>query len=460
MSSAADSAPGLLQRVLAAVTGPPAALVQFFVGGRGLGALFLLVVLALSLRAWITVPINTDIGALALPLWGSAMSVEQATRLLYGPRAFAPLGVGTLLLVAGGIGLLLALLVPRRLVHGFGLLTVAVLASIAAASLNHPLLIEEMDRQDQFRSYLINTMTELVDPYQPLTSRPRVETTPISAPRGSFIRGSLYLPKDRYLCLLLCVVGMVYAAHGPVYRRLLLAAGWCVLGAVCAGAVVAPRALAEARWNDALLADAEGRPDDATRLIDGAEQLCPALRDMQRTWSLRGKIDFRRGLDTPAARYFQGEQWQHSGETRHTLEDLEDLASQDLPSPHSKRWLSDFYVAAGFQHFDLGFREAARQAWRRACELDPSQKYLVLFDAALRAPQERIAPDEVAQVVEPLLEGMLDNTLRCSLQSMLADMYFENGQFVRARELYEASLESYQLPKQINYRGMRGLVGM
>ncbi len=80
--------------------------------------------------------------------------------------------------------------------------------------------------------------------------------------------------------------------------------------------------------------------------------------------------------------------------------------------------------------------------------------------AALAAPLERSQPARVAERVDPLLGGMADRALRAALEAMLGDCFFQCGQFVEARSRYEASLQAYSLPKQINYRGLRGLLGM
>lgn len=465
--------------VLARVAG----VIQFGTAGRGLPILFLLVVLALGLGTWLTPPINGDIKGFALPLSGARMSVENATDLLYG-RVDAPpppenpglvtrarvaliggrpisiFSVGTLVLGAFLAGLGLLIWRARWTSHAFGLMTAALIAGWFVAAMNHPVLVDELDRQATYRSYLVAVLEATVNPALPLTVATRVGETALTSTRGSLLRGTKYVPQSREVVILLALLGLILTARGSLWRRAALAAPWLGAGLALGGLLTMPRCLADWNWHGAQLADAQGDTDRADRLAQSALARFPALAEIGLTWAFVGKLDYRRGRDTAAARYFLVEQRAHWGDQLGMLEGLAQLSATDQPAPAIFRWYAERTAGYAMKLFEQQKLGPARRYWNLARDTDPRQRYLPLLDTLLTAVDERSAPDAIRDQIQPLLRDMPDNTLRCSLQSALGDLYFECGRFAEARDWYERSLRSYALPKQINYRAMRGLLGM
>ncbi len=460
-----------------------AGLIQLGTAGRGLPIVYLLVLLWLGLGTWLTPPINSDIHALELPLSGSRMTCEASTDLLYGKpgtalptekpgivtrlrgalignRKIVVASVGTLIVGATALGILLIFIRARFIPHAYGLVTIAMIVGWMVTAMNHTVLVDELDRQTSYRNYLVAVLEATVKPELPLTVASRIGGGALTSSRGSLLRGTQYIPKSRELAIFLALAGLMLMLRGSMPRRVVLALLWVFAGIGVGGLVTSSRWMAEYAWQSATLADAQGDPDQAEQLARKALTRFPALGELSSTWEFLGKLDWRRGRDTDAARYFLAEQHGHWGDQLGMLEGLADLAATDKPAPAIFRWRAERTAAYAMKLFEQDKRDGAREYWNLAHDLDPAQRYLPLFDVLLTAVVERQKPDPLRDAVQPLLRDMPDNTLRCSLQSMLGDLYFECGQFVEARDWYNKSIKSYALPKQINYRAMRGLLGM
>jgi tetratricopeptide (TPR) repeat protein len=182
---------------------------------------------------------------------------------------------------------------------------------------------------------------------------------------------------------------------------------------------------------------------------------------LEDTHAFLGKLDYRCGRASSAARYFRATQLAANGSHRLAIGLLEELARNDQPTPVIHRWLADQVSEQGLALFQRGQTQAAEDAWRRALRVDPTQIYRRLLVAVVRARVDRDDPDGIAAMTDPLLDRLSqDRALRAAFLAMLGDAYFEAGRFSQARVRYQESLRAYGLPKHINHRAQRGLLGM
>ncbi len=446
----------LFVRVLDAVTW----VVTRMVSRRGLGLAFLAAMAGLAVSGWVRPPIGTDIRSVRIPLFASAGVSSAATDFVYGPRRFVPLSAGTLMLATVGVGAVLVIVRTAWLRVSLGLVLCALLVGLAAVVLNHPDWVEELNRQNQDRRALAAVLAATAEPPIPITSYPRISGTPLTGPTGELLGMLIYLPPQLPLAALAAFVAVASAYSGPLRRRAAAVAMWFGIGVVAAVSVSGARLLAEGQWFAAVRDEQAGRLEESQRRVQAAVTRFPALARLKRTWSLTSSIDYRLGRRTPAARLFLADQWARNGDAPRALADLEDLNRLGQPTPEVGRWLADALFQRGVSLFDERRLDAAEGHWERAVKADPSQVYRRLFAAALRAPLECDDANRVAQVVDPLLGGMADRALRAALEAMLGDCYFQCRQFADARVRYETSMQDYSLPKQINYRALRGLLGM
>jgi hypothetical protein len=97
-------------------------------------------------------------------------------------------------------------------------------------------------------------------------------------------------------------------------------------------------------------------------------------------------------------------------------------------------------------------------AWERAIAIDP-YRFDCLFYIALAQAKSNADVRTVEHPTKRLLGNIADRTLRADILATLGDVYFEAGKIEIARCHYEASKQAFELPKDINFRARRGLLG-
>src|SRR5262249_657320 len=138
---------------------------------------------------------------------------------------------------------------PRRLGMVSGLLLAAAIAGNAAAALNHPALVECMDREYEQRRQIVesvNIPTMQEDPMAPRANGRIGATGALEGDeqRGDPVRGWVYLLHGLWL-VPWAVAGILFGSTGPLPRRLRHAGGWAGLGMALAGLVCSQRLAAE-----------------------------------------------------------------------------------------------------------------------------------------------------------------------------------------------------------------------
>lgn len=432
------------------------------VSQRGMRLCFLALAAWLAFGGWLRPPVSDDIGTFRLPLLANHSYDPTPAAQLYEPRVFVPLSPGMVLLATLVVGVLIAVRKPDRFGAAAGLLVCTVLGCLASVLLNHPELMTLLDDQMEQRKQVVAVLAGTTEPPLRITDAPRVEDSPEPALQpGALLRGVVYLHTHRLLLLMLAALACLLTTRGTLGRRVGRLAVWSLVGLVFAGIVALPRLSAEWRWALATQADWRGDEKAAQRHAAAALARFPELARLERTWALLGRVDYRQGRVSPAARYFHAYQLTQNKEFRPAIEELEDLARVGEPAPAAGRWLASWKARLAFAEFHDGRYQAAEDDWQQAIERDGAPGFRPLLVATMRARAYRADPSAIAHIVDPLL-GQLqsDRTLRAAVLAMLGDSFFKAGQFVAARAWYEKSMAVFNLPKHVNFRGQRGLLGM
>ena len=454
------AARGILVRVVTAPFELTAAILGRLLTPRGLTLCYLLVFTWLATSHWLRPPLGDDLSGFQLPLSVFGTANANPFEIVYGPRSFYLFSPGMLIAAAAVLAAWLVIANPRWIPFAFGFTFVALMGCEASVVFNHPQVIEILEHENELHFELVDLLKTTVQPGIDVGARPRVESTSNFGVPGAFLRGLVYLPQGRLTLLLIAACAIAFTTAGSLARRLGVLAGWGAAGGLAVLILAGPRMNAEWHWNRAVRAEARGelfRAEDDVRI---ALDRFPALAGSPRIWTLLGKIDFQRGRKTAAARYFQASQWARNRQYAHAIDELTSLAAAEQPHPAAQRWLSEIisrYAYASFQSEQLA---AAESAWERAARLEQSAPYYGLCIAIVRSRATTCDPEAVASLVDPMLPHLANSALRAALLSMIADCYFEAGNFAEARTRYLASVDAFSLPKQINYRAHRGLIGM
>ena len=64
------------------------------------------------------------------------------------------------------------------------------------------------------------------------------------------------------------------------------------------------------------------------------------------------------------------------------------------------------------------------------------------------------------QILVPRFDQIGDRLVRSDVSSMIGDAYFRDGNFEKAREMYEMSMSIFSLPKYVNLNAQEGMLGM
>jgi tetratricopeptide (TPR) repeat protein len=218
--------------------------------------------------------------------------------------------------------------------------------------------------------------------------------------------------------------------------------------------------LAESFWSRAQGLEMIGQTSNARANLERAVLIMPELGQLERTWLLAGRIDLDEGLTTNATRFLRAERLAQAADWHAALDASRELRQTADDSTAVRRQAAQLFALAGLSEYRLGRLTAAYDAWRRGFEIDPARLDCPCYLGLVQARLDRTHPDESRRWIDLVLPRLGDRLLRADLLSSLGDAYFEAGQFAEARTFYRDSLRVYDLPKEINYRGRKGLLGM
>jgi len=411
---------------------------------------------------WFRPPMSADISAFSLPILGH--SDIDLIAFVQGERPFVLLSIGMVLSMAVAVGLMGNLVWKMRMSFAAGLFFATLVGCKFSLLLNHPTIIVELDRQAQLHGSVVSLLQYTTDPVVEITSYARVTQLRGLVEAGSIESAVHYMPNGSSTFVVVALMTLLLVSRGSAPRRLAAAGGWAILGLVLLGAVSWPRLAAEWHWHQAELAEQTGQLEVATSHVAQAKEFFPGLLGVPRTWMLEGKIDFQRSRHTAARQYFLARQKARNGELDQALLEVEAIKNNREWSLQANRtlvnrWKGDLTTTQALEDFRRGRLEAADQRWDLAMTFDSANVFRPLCLAALRSRWQGANPEDVVELVDPVLDQLADRSLKAALHAMLGDCYFAVGEFSIARERYQSSLKAFSLPKTINYRALRGLLG-
>mgnify|MGYP001827469088 CR=1 FL=1 len=437
---------------------------------RGLICFVCLAAAFLATRApWIRPPLSADLRGWEIPL--SITDYEDATAVIDGVRSIHLASPGVVLLVVLVPATILALHDPRHAGLLGGLLLVTTCATHAMVAARQPVLFELLEQQQDQRQDMI-TVLHRMSSGQSLASddNGRVSSQPVSLVHlgriSSVARFALYgiwlVPLS--VALILCV------SAGGLTRRLAKLGGWTAVAIAITIPVCSQRMRAEWHWEQAWQLTHQADYRNAREQLAQAIECFPALADLQRTWYLAGKLDFHDRRESVQLLFYRAFQlWQQNA-----VNEAADLLVPQMRRPDSpaavgtlaaeirtQLGVTRFLDAAGQVVGDqrsMARSSAAAAAWKSALQVDPRRADCLLYLTLSYAWSGRDR-DLVDQTTGQLLERIADRTVRADLLNCLGDVFFRAGNFAAARRAYNDSREQFDLPKDMNFRARRGLLG-
>lgn len=418
----------------------------------------------LSVSGWLRPPMGRDIPATSIPLFSRA---GGETLELVEPGTNAPQlrvdSVGTVLLLLVGAGLVVVLVRPGRFRLVCGVLLSAAWAGNAAVCWNHPAVIEslefELEQSHRIRGALTGQYeTSLA---QRAVHAKRIARRPDGEHRSDVAVGGKYLQHGVWLTAL-AAAGVFVAGSGGWPQRVGCVVAWTALGVVLAEAVCFERLRGELLWWQACRHEQAGQFDLARKSAERAVEIFPPFAELTRTWCLIGRLDYRQGAFSPQRHFFQLSQWVESctePSVAAAAADLAELADGSPPRP-VLQLACDALCDEGLRR--LGERQfaAAEAHFQRASRLMPERWDAPVLMAVSHASSGRSRPADTTDYLRPLLPRLRDRALKAELWSTLGDVHFQSGEFELARNYYDESLKQFHLPKIINHRALKGLMGL
>ena len=118
-------------------------------------------------------------------------------------------------------------------------------------------------------------------------------------------------------------------------------------------------------------------------------------------------------------------------------------------------------MALGLDYYASKTLGAALSNWQDALHLDPNQVQADLFLAKAYLDYDGLNQARAIAYGQKALKNTRERLVKSDLYNLLGDCYFKQRDFVLAREMYQASKDSFDLVKiLINFNAMRGLQGL
>jgi tetratricopeptide (TPR) repeat protein len=435
------------------------ALLAAIVSPRGLALAVVGLLVLFGANNWLRHPLSADRDAFTMSVFADGPEDAEMPEVdpFRRPILSSP---GAILLIGAAIAAGLIVWRPASTATALSLLLCVAVGLQLAVVLNHPQVIDSLDHERHLTKFLISLLTDTVTPDLDVGVRSRGGFSGAYVGRSSFLEDAVYIPVPRLAILGLAAIAVLCSGRGPLRRRLARLVLWGLAGVALGGLLAGRRLIAESHWLRAVDAESRGDLGLAIDEANAAVRAFPPLEGVQRTWLLVGKIDYQRRQLTPASRYYLATQKALNGDTRRGVEELQGLALAQQPVPQSMRWLASAISEMAYELYEAGDVAAAESAWQRSLQISEGVPFDELCLAVLAARRERRDPEATATLLSPLLPRIGDRSVKAAMLSLLGDCYFQNSQMLAARQAYAESLAIYTLPKQINYRAIRGLLGM
>jgi hypothetical protein len=281
--------------------------IEMALSRRGLPVTFFAIAAALALITCLRPPLAQDISSLRVPLgvWKPGKFTPEQIR--DGSGGLPADSAGLFLLALCAAGMVVGWLAPKRFPQTAGLLLCGAIVAVTAITVNHPALIQLLDRDYEQREQIVS-MVQKLSTTEAVVNRGNGRVSEWDPPaedewQADLVRGWIYLRYGMWL-VFWAVMGIVLMREGSLRRRLGSVGAWALLGAVVACAVCFPRLYAEYKWYQAQRLEARCDYGGSRTALAAAVSWCPEFNQLERTWLLSGKLDWREGRLTPQQRYF------------------------------------------------------------------------------------------------------------------------------------------------------------
>jgi tetratricopeptide (TPR) repeat protein len=438
---------------------------------RGLICLSCLATAYLATQApWLRPPLSRDLRGWEIPL--SETTSDERAHAVFEAKSVRYESPGALILLTLIPTAVMALRDPRcaGLLGGTLLCTAA--ASHAMAYAQNPRLVELLEHEHAQRCDIVvvlNRATVGEAIAQPGNSRVSGPIIPMEQ-RGRMGSAQRFLLYGVWLAPLSASL-VLFGSAGSLGCRLSKLMAWIFVAVMLSVALCSTRLRAEYHWQQAWQLTQQADYANARVYLAEALNECPPLRDLQRSWYLAGKLDYFCQRDTAQQQFYRAWQLAQNG----ALAEAADLMAPQLARPEPpmpvRSLTADIWTRLGLTRYleASGQVEPAMQAtgplvsaaaaaWEQALKVDPNRSDCLLFLALCHAQLGSEA--EAVQIpVEQSLKQIADRTLRADLLATVGDVLFEAGRFELARTYYNASRQQFELPKNMNFRARRGLLG-
>ncbi|MGA2033381.1 MAG: hypothetical protein ABSG68_14080 [Thermoguttaceae bacterium] len=481
---------------------------------RGLALLFFAWAALLTVSAWVRPPLSRDLRAIDIPLVLVSGAGSDGADLLYGPRHFRWNSGGVILLALIGLGTAATLWRPRWFGVSCGVLLAAALIVNATAVLNQPALVQWLtfeDAQKQEITAVLSTLKEnaLVTPEvdtqkvllttqrndeserglatpsenaleppeagdQSLLLASRINDTAgwgsgLAQEKGKFLFWA-YLLYGKWL-VVLAAVGVLFGYPRSLARRASILVAWVLVGLLAGALACSARLAGEVCWFRAYVLEQRADAARAEVVLDRSLAVCPQLGLLRRSWLLQGKMDYRRGgfspLDYRRQEYSSRQRFWEAHQLAFDRQVL--LANHMMQSLRYSRdqarvvrvQSADFFTARGLELLGRGLPAAARDHFDMADAAGGQTRFdCACFRALVNMQGDPTRAEPVAVDLGEILDHCPNRLLRADIVAVLGDAFFDAGRMPAARKCYAESMDLFNLPKQINLRAQKSLVGM
>jgi len=435
---------------------------------RGLAILVLTGCAVLASGPWLRPPISRDFRGTQIP-WGEITSPTFVPEFAnQSPRPWRVNSIATSLLLAIAGGIVVVLLRPRWTGNVFGLLLALTLPALAVALWNFPTLIESFESEMQDRELMRSVFRQRSEHMLSARTPNRLAELGDQSTREELLlihEHPLTLP-FRYSAYGAWLVGLaamaaVVAQRGSWPRRIAYASAWVAFGVLLAFAATWPRWLAEFHFGRADSLENAHRFDAAADALESVKTAMPAMGQTQRYWLAKGRLGFRQHqVEDKFQALFLAHQSVLSGDLDRARALMEPYVSSALSAVTQRDFLAGIVAQRAAEYSADGKYSGAELLWGEAAAIVPwkSSYEIAHSSAQLIATPRRAA--EIAEVLLPRLNVIGDRMVASDVHSLVGDAYFETGDFVRARQMYDRAVELFNLPKFSNIYAQEGRLGM
>lgn len=432
---------------------------------RGLAVIVLLGCAVVAISPWLRPAISRDLRGVHIP-WSSPGVPFAPPHAAEVPRQWLLSSVAVPILVVIAIGIFLVVTRRHRIATSFGMLLAISLPAAAAVFWNHPGLVEFCESEVRQRAVLREVFRHQSEELLTGGAPDRLVSGGFrNTPEGYRSKLHSILLPFRYAMygpwlVVIAAVGVVVARSGSLRHRLAYGARWAIAGLLLAAAMTWPRWVAEYHWMQANRYEDANRLAEAEASLDNVRSSMPALTATRRYWLARGRVGYRQKHQDAYTSYYVAHQHAIDGRYSEAYAVLRPYAGDSDSSVVARELLAEVISRTAANHIVAGDYSAAEVEWTEAALIAPWMPghWIAQYTTALAANPVRA--EEIENELLPRLVTVGDRMVNSDVASVIGDAYFNVGDFVKAREMYDRSIANFHLPKYANLHAQEGRLGL